>query len=76
MRAAAEDMREALTNPNPNHLVANLPPSQVKMLKELTEILTNASNTAGPPPKELQIKEPLSLPKQVRFDLVVVLVEM
>ena len=58
-------MRDALTNKSPNHLVANLPPSQVRLLKELAEILANAANMAGEKPKELPITEPLRLPKKV-----------
>ena len=60
-------MRDILQDPKPNHLIANSPPSQVTVLKELTEVLTNTADTAIPQPKETPITEPLNLPKKVRF---------
>ncbi len=67
MRAALEDLTNAIKDPEQGTLAGNLPPSATEHLQELTEILTNANNTAAEAQKEETIEEPLVLTPRVRF---------
>ena len=67
IRAAAEDMREALLSDQPNTFISHLPPSQHHYLQELTEVLTNIANTADIQPQETVLQDPTPTPRTVTF---------
>ena len=59
IRAAAEDMKDALKSTEKNTFISNLPQTKTDLLKELTEVLTNIAKTANPSRSEPPITEPV-----------------